>query len=48
VHNEGLCRRGGEPATVRIDNLKMGVTLGAGAWGVLNPSDRRYARAVGI
>ncbi len=46
VHNEGFRRLGGVPATVRVDNLKTAVSRGAGAWGELNPSYRRYARAV--
>ena len=46
VHNEGLRRLGGVPATVRVDNTKTAVSRGAGAWGELNPSYRRYARAV--
>lgn len=46
VHNEGLRRLGGVPASVRIDNLATAVRRGAGAWGELNPSYRRYARAV--
>lgn len=46
VHNCGLRRLGGVPATVRIDNLATGVSRGAGAWGELNPSYRRYAKAV--
>ena len=31
------------PATVRIDNEKTAMAKGAGAWGVINPSYRRYA-----
>jgi transposase len=46
VHNEGFRRLGGVTATVRVDNLKTAVSRGAGAWGELNPSYRRYARAV--
>jgi len=46
VHNESFRRLGGVPATVRVDNLATAVSHGAGAWGELNPSYRRYARAV--
>ncbi len=46
VHNESFRRLGGVPATVRVDNLKTAVSRGAGAWGELNPSYRRYAKAV--
>ena len=46
VHNEGFRRIQGVAASVRIDNLKTGVSRGAGAWGELNPSYRRYAKAV--
>jgi hypothetical protein len=46
VHNEGLRRIAGVPATLRVDNERTAVGRGAGAWGELNPSYRRYARAV--
>jgi transposase len=46
VHNEGFRRLGGVTATVRVDNLATAVSRGAGAWGELNPSYRRYAKAV--
>jgi transposase len=46
VHNEGLRRLGGVPASLRVDNLKTAVSHGAGAWGELNASYQRYARAV--
>ena len=36
-------RLGGVPATVRIDNEKTALARGAGAWGTLNPTYRRYA-----
>src|SRR4051812_3117635 len=42
-HTEAFRRLGGVPATVRIDNEKTAVSKGAGAWGVINPSYRRYA-----
>ena len=31
---------------MRVDNTKTAVSRGAGAWGELNPSYRRYAKAV--
>lgn len=34
---------GGVPATLRVDNEKTAVARGAGAWGAINPSYRRYA-----
>lgn len=46
VHNEGFRQLGGVTATVRIDNPKTAVIRGAGPWGTLNPSYRRYARAM--
>jgi transposase len=38
-----FARLGGVPATVRIDNEKTALARGAGAWGTLNPTYRRYA-----
>lgn len=46
VHNESFRRLEGVPATVRVDNVKTAVSRGAGSWGQLNPSYRRYAIAV--
>lgn len=46
VHNEGFRRLGGVTATVRVDNCKTAVSHGAGAWGEVNPSYQRYAKAV--
>jgi transposase len=46
VHNHAFRRLGGIPATVRVDNTKTAVSKGAGAWGELNASYRRYATAV--
>lgn len=46
VHNRAFRRLEGIPATVRVDNTKTAVSRGAGAWGELNPSYRRYAKAV--
>ena len=42
-HSEAFRRLGGVPATVRIDNERTAVIRGAGAWGMINPSYRRYA-----
>lgn len=47
-HNEALRRVGGVPAVLRIDNLKTGISRGAGPWGEVNPAYRSYARAVGF
>lgn len=46
VHNEAFRRLEGIPATVRVDNVKTAVARGAGPWGELTPSYRRYARAL--
>jgi transposase len=46
VHNEAFRRLGGIPASVRIDNEKTAVVHGAGAWGVIHPAYRAYARVV--
>lgn len=48
VHNEGLRRFDGIPAVIRIDNLKTGVSRGAGPWGTINRHYRAYARIVGF
>lgn len=45
-HNEAFRRLDGVPAVLRVDNEKTAVVRGAGVWGELNPSYRRYARAV--
>jgi hypothetical protein len=42
-HTAAFRRLGGVPATVRIDNERTGIAQGAGAWGVIHPSYRRYA-----
>lgn len=47
-HNESFRRLGGIPAVNRIDNLKTGIIQGSGAWGVIHPTYRAYARAVGF
>lgn len=46
VHNEAFRRLDGVPATVRVDNERTAVGHGAGSWGELNASYRRYARMV--
>jgi transposase len=46
VHNEALRRLDGVPAVLRVDNVKTAVARGAGAWGTLNGTYLRYARAV--
>jgi transposase len=46
VHNEAFRRLEGVPASVRVDNERTAVSRGAGSWGELNPSYRRYACAV--
>lgn len=45
-HNGCFQRLGGIPAVVRVDNTKTAVVRGAGAWGQLNDSYRRYANTV--
>lgn len=47
-HNEAFRRLGGVAASNRIDNLKTGVSRGAGAWGQVNPQYHAYARAMGF
>ena len=42
-HSEAFRRLGGVPATVRVDNEKTAMARGAGAWGIINKSYRRYA-----
>jgi transposase len=42
-HTACFVRLGGVPATLRVDNEKTAVARGAGAWGTINPSYRRYA-----
>lgn len=48
AHNEALTRIGGVPAVLRIDNLKTGIGVGAGAWGTINPQYARYAQSLGF
>lgn len=42
-HIEALRRLGGVPATLRVDNEKTAVSRGAGAWGTINPTYRRFS-----
>ena len=42
-HTACFTRLGGVPATLRIDNEKTAIARGAGAWGRINPTYRRYA-----
>jgi hypothetical protein len=42
-HTACFQRLGGVPATVRVDNERTAVARGAGAWGTVNPTYRRYA-----
>lgn len=48
AHNAAFARLGGVPAVLRIDNLKTGVSSGAGPWGIVNESYRRYAQMAGF
>lgn len=47
-HNRGLEFLGGVPLTMRIDNLKVGVKKGAGAWAELNDTYLAYADQLGF
>lgn len=42
-HTRAFERLGGVAATVRVDNEKTAIVHGAGAWGTINASYRRYA-----
>jgi transposase len=42
-HTQAFKRLGGVTATVRVDNEKTAIVRGAGAWGTINTSYRRYA-----
>lgn len=46
AHNAAFERIGGIPAVLRVDNTKTAVARGAGAWGQLNETYRRYALTV--
>ncbi len=45
-HNAAFRRLAGVVAVNRIDNVKTAIAQGAGAWGVINPTYRAYAKAV--
>lgn len=45
-HVDAFQRLGGVPATVRIDNEKTAIARGAGAWGEINSSYRRFAQTL--
>ncbi len=45
-HNAALRKIEGVPAVIRVDNVRTAVRKGAGPWGELTVSYRRYARAV--
>jgi len=47
-HNEAYRRLGGVAAVNRIDNLKTGVSRGAGAWGTINARYLTYAKTMGF
>jgi len=47
-HNEAFRRLGGVPASIRIDNLRTGVSSGAGPWAVINDGYADYARQLGF
>ena len=42
-HTACFSRLGGVPATARVDNEKTAVSKGAGAWGTVNKTYKRYA-----
>lgn len=48
VHNEAFKRLQGIAAVNRIDNLKTGVSRGAGPWGEINACYKSYARTMGF
>jgi len=48
VHNEAFLQLGGVAAVNRIDNLKTGVSNGAGPWGEINSSYQAYAQWMGF
>ena len=45
-HNGSFRRLGGVPASLRVDNAKTAVIRGAGPWGEVNATYRRYAAVV--
>lgn len=47
-HNEAYRRLGGVAAVNRIDNVKTGVSQGAGSWGTIHPTYRTYSTSMGF
>jgi len=47
-HLQALQRLGGVPAVIRIDNLKTGVSAGAGPWARTNPRYLAFAKSLGF
>jgi transposase len=45
-HNAAFERFGGIPAVLRVDNTKTAISRGAGSWGEINATYRRYALTV--
>lgn len=45
-HNGSFRRLGGVPASLRVDNAKTAIVRGAGPWGEVNATYRRYASVV--
>jgi len=48
AHNQAFIRLGGVAAVNRIDNLKTGISRGAGPWGEINAQYRTYAKTMGF
>ena len=47
-HNRALVDIGGVPLTLRIDNLKTGVSQGVGPWAEINPGYDSYSKQMGF
>jgi len=47
-HNRALIDIGGIPLTLRIDNLKTGVSQGVGPWAEINPGYDSYSKQMGF
>lgn len=45
VPSIALRRLEGVPPSIRVDNEKTALSVGAGPWGRINPANRRYALA---
>jgi len=48
AHIQAFQRLGGVPAVNRIDNLKTGISHGAGPWGEINAQYRTFAKTLGF